>query len=52
MKVLAIKKGSLQATEYNAVTNIAYAGGNVTISYGSSQTATLAYADYMLQIVL
>lgn len=52
MKVLAIKKGSLQATEYNAVTNIAYAGGIVTISYGSSQTATLTYADYMLQIVL
>lgn len=52
MKVLAIKKGTLQATEYAAVSNIAYAGGNVTITYGGGTTVTLAYADYMIQIVL
>lgn len=52
MKVLVIKKGTLEATQYDAVTNIAYAAGTVTISYGVSSTATYTYADYMLQIVL
>lgn len=52
MKVLVIKKGSLQATEYNAVSNIAYSAGTVTITYGASLTASFTYADYMMQIVL
>ena len=52
MKVIVIKKGTLEAVQYNAVSNIAYAAGTVTITYGGGTTATYTAADYMLQFIL
>lgn len=51
MKVIVMKKGSLDVTQYNGVTNIALAGGTITITYGTSNTASYTYADYMVQII-
>lgn len=51
MKVIAIQKGTFNMTQYDNVSNIALSGANVIITYGSSQSQTLVYADYMLQII-
>ena len=52
MKVIVIQKGSFNVTTLESVTNIAYSSGSITISYGVSQSATYAAADYMLLILV
>ena len=51
MKLIVMKKGSLDVTQYNNVSSIVYSSGTVTITYGSNSTATYTYNDYMLQII-
>lgn len=48
MRVIVMSKTSFDVTEYNNVTSISKAGNTITISYGTSSTAT---ANALTQIV-
>lgn len=50
MKVIAMKKGSFEIQQFEGVSNIAYATGNVTITHGGG-TSVLAYDNYIIQIM-
>ena len=55
MKVVVMKKDSFTVAEFLNVSNIAYTEvsdtKSVTITYGSSQTATYNLADYLISIL-
>ena len=50
MKVIVMKKGSLDVTQFTSVSSISYSSGTVTITHGGG-TNTYTYADYMVQII-
>lgn len=52
MKIIVIQKNAFFVNQYSNVSNIAYSSGNITITYGSNQTATYSLENYVIQIVV